>query len=105
MAGLLDRERTVAGPRFNCSWLVPLAALAIHLSIGMAYGLSVFWKLLTQSIGITKSVEGDWTITCVNLTFALAIFVLGSSAAIFGRWSAAGPGRRSRRRSAGAAAS
>ncbi|MFN8654333.1 MAG: OFA family MFS transporter [Gemmatimonadales bacterium] len=85
MAGLLDRERTVAGPRFN-RWLVPPAALAIHLSIGMAYGLSVFWKPLTQAIGITKSVEGDWTITQVNLTFALAIFVLGSSAAIFGRW-------------------
>ena len=39
--GLLDRERTVAGPKFN-RWLVPPAALAIHLCIGMAYGFSVF---------------------------------------------------------------
>ena len=38
-AGLLDRERIVAGPRFN-RWLVPPAALAIHLCIGMAYGFS-----------------------------------------------------------------
>lgn len=85
MSGLLDRERTVAGPGFN-RWLVPPAALAIHLSIGMAYGLSVFWKPLTQVLGVTKPIEGDWTITQVNLTFALGIFFLGSSAAVFGRW-------------------
>lgn len=85
MAGLLDRERIIAGPGFN-RWLVPPAALAIHLSIGMAYGLSVFWKPLTQVLGVTKSIEGDWTITQVNLTFALGIFFLGSSAAVFGRW-------------------
>jgi MFS family permease len=52
----------------------------------MAYGLSVFWKPLTQVLGITSSVAGDWTITQVNLTFALGIFFLGSSAAVFGRW-------------------
>ena len=40
--GLLDRENTIAGPAFN-RWLVPPAALAIHLCIGMAYGFSVFW--------------------------------------------------------------
>jgi len=85
MAGLLDRERTVAGPGFN-RWLVPPAALAIHLCIGMVYGLSVFWKPLTQVLGVTASGPGDWTITQVNLTFALGIFVLGSSAALFGRW-------------------
>ena len=39
---LLDKERTIASPGFN-RWLVPPAALAIHLCIGMAYGLSVFW--------------------------------------------------------------
>ncbi len=85
MAGLLDRERIVAGPGYN-RWLFPPAALAIHLSIGMAYGLSVFWKPLTQILGITKPIEGDWTLTQVNLTFALGIFFLGSSAAVFGRW-------------------
>ena len=42
MPGLLDRSRTVAAPGFN-RWLVPPAALCIHLCIGMAYGFSVFW--------------------------------------------------------------
>ena len=42
LPGLLSRERIVAGPGFN-RWLVPPAALAIHLCIGMAYGFSVFW--------------------------------------------------------------
>ena len=46
-AGPLDRERIVAGPRFN-RWLVPPAALAIYLCIGMAYGFSVFWLPMTR---------------------------------------------------------
>lgn len=83
--GLLSRERTIAGPGFN-RWLVPPAALAIHLSIGMAYGLSVFWKPLSQMIGITQPAPDDWKISTVSLTFSIAIFFLGSSAAVFGRW-------------------
>ena len=53
-AGLLDRERTIAKAGFN-RWLVPPAALCIHLCIGMAYGFSVFWLPLSRAIGITKS--------------------------------------------------
>ena len=53
MAGILTRERIVAGPGFN-RWLVPPAALAIHLSIGMAYGFSVFWLPLSRAVGITE---------------------------------------------------
>lgn len=45
MGSFLDKENTIAGPGFN-RWLVPPAALAIHLSIGMAYGFSVFGSLL-----------------------------------------------------------
>ena len=52
--GLLERERIIAQPGFN-RWLVPPAALAIHLCIGMAYGFSVFWIPLSRSIGISKS--------------------------------------------------
>lgn len=37
----LDKSRIIAKPGFN-RWLVPPAALAIHLCIGMAYGFSVF---------------------------------------------------------------
>ena len=55
MAGLLSRERIIAQPGFN-RWLVPPAALAIHLSIGMAYGFSVFWLPLSRAIGITEPV-------------------------------------------------
>ena len=47
MAGFLARESIVAGPRFN-RWLVPPAALAIHLCIGMAYGFSVFWLPMSK---------------------------------------------------------
>ncbi len=48
-SGFLSRERIVAGPTFN-RWLVPPAALAIHLCIGMAYGFSVFWLPMTKQI-------------------------------------------------------
>jgi MFS family permease len=85
MAGLLSRERTVAGPGFN-RWLVPPAALAIHLSIGMAYGLSVFWLPLSKAIGVTQSDPADWKVSTVGWVFTLAIFWLGTSAALFGAW-------------------
>jgi len=84
-APLLSKERIIASPEFN-RWLVPPAALAIHLSIGMAYGLSVFWLPLSKAIGITKSAADDWKVTTVTVTFTIAIFFLGSSAALFGRW-------------------
>jgi len=54
-AGLLDRERIVASPGFN-RWLVPPAALAIHLCIGMAYGFSVFWLPLSRALGVTQPI-------------------------------------------------
>ena len=50
MPGLLDKERIVASPGFN-RWLIPPAALAIHLCIGMAYGFSVFWLPLSRAVG------------------------------------------------------
>jgi MFS family permease len=77
MFSLLDRERIVARPGFN-RWLVPPAALAIHLSIGMAYGFSVFWIPLSKELGVKISTLG-WMYT-------LFFVFLGSSAAIFGRW-------------------
>jgi len=85
MSGLLDKERTVAKPGFN-RWLVPPAALAIHLSIGMAYGFSVFWLPLSRAVGITASVPGDWKISTLGWMYTLFFVFLGSSAAVFGRW-------------------
>ncbi|MEO7009604.1 MAG: MFS transporter, partial [Caldimonas sp.] len=47
--GLLDKQRTIAGAGFS-RWLVPPAALAIHLAIGQAYAFSVFNKPLGSLI-------------------------------------------------------
>ena len=51
-AGILDREHTIAKAGFN-RWMVPPAALCIHLCIGMAYGFSVFWLPLSRAVGLT----------------------------------------------------
>ena len=100
MAGFLDKERIIAGPTFN-RWLVPPAALCIHLCIGMAYGFSVFWLPLTKALGINKSVacpaDTSWvsmlfTTTCdwdkpiLGWMFTLFFVVLGLSAALWGGW-------------------
>jgi hypothetical protein len=55
-SGLLDKEQIIAGPGFN-RWLVPPAALAIHLCIGMAYGFSVFWLPLSKALGIKEAIQ------------------------------------------------
>ena len=69
--GLLDKECTIAGPGFN-RWLVPPAALAIHLCIGMAYGFSVFWLPLSKAVGIKESVACD-----PDVNFFQELFITG----------------------------
>jgi len=87
----LDRDAIVAGPGFN-RWLVPPAALAVHLSIGQAYAFSVFKLPLTRLLGVTAPGPGDWSQTQIALVFTVFIVVLGLSAALFGRWvETAGP--------------
>lgn len=81
----LDRSRTVASSKYN-RWRVPLAALAIHLSIGQIYAYSVFNKPLTRLLGITESLPEDWTLTQLGWIFSIALFTLGASAALFGKW-------------------
>ncbi len=96
----LDKEHIVAKPGFN-RWLVPPAALAIHLCIGMAYGFSVFWLPLSRAIGITASLECpnnmgffqhifatqcDWKISTLGWMYTLFFVFLGSSAALWGGW-------------------
>jgi MFS family permease len=85
MLDLLSKNRIIAKPGFN-RWLVPPAALAIHLSIGMAYGFSVFWLPLSRAIGITQSAPGDWSVLTLGAMFTLFFVFLGSSAAVFGAW-------------------
>jgi len=89
----LDRDRTVAGPGFN-RWMVPPAALCVHLCIGQVYAFSVFNLPMTKLIGITVSAPGDWKLTDLGWIFTLAIFFLGVSAAVFGRWVEEGGPRR-----------
>ena len=56
--GLLDRERIIAKAGFN-RWLVPPAALCVHLCIGMADGFSVFWLPLSRALGIAATKNGE----------------------------------------------
>ena len=82
----LDRDRTVAPPGFS-RWLIPPAALAVHLCIGEIYGFSVFNVPLTRIIGIDRSIPGeDWTIPAVGWVYSIGLIMLGLSAAVFGRW-------------------
>ena len=86
MFHFLDREHSVAAPDYN-RWLVPPAALAIHLCIGQVYGFSVFKLPMTQLVGLTKPSPGiDWTQSQLAWIFSIAIFILGASAAVFGKW-------------------
>jgi MFS family permease len=81
----LDRDRSIAGPGFS-RWLVPPAALAIHLAIGQAYAYSVFKIPMTTLIGITAPAPGDWDQATIAHMFQVAIAFLGISAALFGAW-------------------
>ncbi len=85
IASLLDKERMISHPKFN-RWLIPSAALAIHLCIGQVYALSVFNLPMTKLIGITQSAPGDWNLPTLGWIFSLAIAFLGISAALFGKW-------------------
>jgi len=102
--GLLSKERTIADPTFN-RWLVVPAALAIHLCIGMVYGLSVFWLPLSRAVGIRDAIscgkadgfvqeflqqilaaDCDWKVSYLVWSFNLGIVFLGLAAAVWGGW-------------------
>ena len=89
----LDRSRTVAKPGFS-RWMVPPAALCVHLCIGQAYAFSVFNLPMTKLLGITAAAPDDWKLTDLGWIFSIAIFFLGVSAAVFGRWVEEGGPRR-----------
>ena len=99
-SGFLDKERIIASPGFN-RWLVPPAALAIHLCIGKAYGFSVFWLPLSRALGIKEpltcgpdmgfwaelfTTRCDWRISTLGWMYTLFFVLFGSSAAIWGGW-------------------
>lgn len=106
MRAWLSREAIVAPPDFN-RWLVPPAALAVHLCIGMAYGFSVFWLPLARAVGVDAPIECpaelslwrrlwvrdcDWKVSDLGWVFTLFFICLGSAAALLGHWlETAGP--------------
>jgi MFS family permease len=81
----LDRERSIAPPGYS-RWLVPPAALAIHLCIGQAYAFSVFNIPMTKLLGIKAPTPQDWSIEALGWIFSIALGMLGLSAAMFGKW-------------------
>jgi MFS family permease len=82
----LERSSTVAGPEFS-RWMTPPAAIAVHMCIGEVYGFSVFNAPLTKVLGVSQSLPGqDWTIPQVGWIYSIALFMLGISAATFGKW-------------------
>src|ERR1700730_500256 len=97
--GVLDREHTIAKAGFN-RWLVPPAALCIHLCIGMASAFSFFWLPLSRAIGITApkacpdmslfqelfTTTCDWRVASLGWMYTLFFVFLGVSAAIWGGW-------------------
>lgn len=111
MADFLSKEHITADANFN-RWLVPPAALAVHLSIGMAYGFSVFWKPLGNALmgddgkplaacaaGATTfgeklsgtlraltATDCNWTQFDLGWMYTLFFVLLGCSAALWGGW-------------------
>lgn len=58
-------------------WLIALSAIAIHLSIGSVYSYSVLKNPILEQIG--------WSDKTVTVAFTIAIALLGTSAALFGK--------------------
>jgi MFS family permease len=73
----LDREATVAGPKYH-RWFFPPVALAVHLSIGQVYAFSVFKNPLVEHFGTS--------LTPIGIIFSISIAMLGLSAAVLGTW-------------------
>jgi len=73
----LDRKNSIAPPGFN-RWLIPPAALAVHLCIGQAYATSVYKNALVAHF--------DASLTEIGVIFSVAIVMLGLSAAVMGTW-------------------
>lgn len=110
MASFLSKERIIASAHYN-RWLIPPAALAVHLCIGMAYGFSVFWKPLANEVmqdgqpvaacsagavtfaeklsGTSKALfatDCNWTQFDLGWMYTLFFVLLGCSAALWGVW-------------------
>jgi MFS family permease len=77
MLSALDRQHTVA-PAGYSRWLIPPAALSVHLCIGQAYATSVYKNSLLAHFHASQ--------TAIGIIFSIAIVMLGLSAAFGGTW-------------------
>jgi MFS family permease len=73
----LDRKHTVA-PEGYSRWLIPPAALAVHLCIGQVYATSVYKNSFVKHFDASQ--------TSIGIIFSIAIVMLGLSAAVGGTW-------------------
>jgi MFS family permease len=73
----LDRDRSVAPPGFS-RWLIPPAALSVHLCIGQVYATSVYKNSFVSHFEASQ--------TSIGIIFSIAIVMLGLSAAVGGTW-------------------
>jgi MFS family permease len=74
---VLDKSSTIARPGYS-KWLIPPAALCVHLCIGQVYAFSVFKTSLVERF--------DSSQTAIAWIFSIAIVMLGLSAAVLGTW-------------------
>ncbi|WIM98729.1 MFS transporter [Actinoplanes oblitus] len=74
---VLDHKHTVAPEGWN-RWLIPPAALAVHLCIGQVYATSVYKNSFIAHFGTGQ--------TAIGVIFSIAIVMLGLSAALGGTW-------------------
>ena len=77
MLSVFDPRHTVAPPGYS-RWLIPPAALAVHLCIGQVYATSVYKNSLVAHFDASQ--------TAIGIIFSIAIVMLGSSAAVGGTW-------------------
>lgn len=59
-------------------WLMAAAAVGVHICIGSVYAWSVYVNPIKEQM--------DWTLTDVTIAFSVAIFFLGLSAALMGKF-------------------
>ena len=59
-------------------WLMALSAVGVHICIGSVYAWSVYVKPIQTQM--------NWTLTDVTIAFSVAIFFLGLSAALMGKF-------------------
>ncbi len=59
-------------------WLMALSAVGVHICIGSVYAWSVYVKPIQEAL--------IWSLTDVTIAFSIAIFFLGLSAALMGKF-------------------